>query len=204
MKSNGRKNKESIENPIDNLIIKLIDITNPFFYKLGFTPNTFTTFSIIFGFLSAYLLYKENYILCALMYAISYILDCYDGNFARRYNMVTKYGDLYDHIGDFTKTLAIILVFITSKKYNFKCKLFLLLIMSILLFMMLWHLGCQEKIYSKKKKIDLNDSLSIHKKLCINENHIVYSRHFGTGTIALLFTLILLFLNKLNNLFIKL
>ena len=50
--------------------------------------------------------------------------------------MVTKIGDLYDHIGDFIKLGLLLLIIFTSKKYNLRLKIFIVCILLVLLFLM--------------------------------------------------------------------
>ena len=98
----NRKLRIKYENPIDNMIYKIVEILDHIFYKLNFTPNIITTLSLLFGLLSAYYFYYNNY-LCIPLYLFSYILDFSDGFFARKYNMITIFGDYYDHISDLIK-----------------------------------------------------------------------------------------------------
>jgi len=48
------------------------------FYSLNFTANNITTISVIFGVCSIYSLYKEQYVLSAIMLLISYFFDILD------------------------------------------------------------------------------------------------------------------------------
>ena len=184
-----RKLKEEHDNPIDNLIYNVIEILDPVFYKLNFTPNIITTLSLITGLLSGYYLYKKN-LICIPLFIISYILDGSDGFFARKYNMTSKFGDLYDHISDAIKTIIIIyLIYIRTKK-KYKNKLILLNL--LLLILVSYHLSLQELIYNKP-----DDSLSLnllnnHFKL--NKNNIYWSRYFGCGT-CILIIIILMYLS---------
>ncbi len=197
---NGRKIERKYENPIDNLIIDLIDETNPYLYKLGFNPHILTTISIVIGLSASYFLYRENYIACSIFFVIAYIFDCYDGNFARRYDMVTKIGDLYDHIGDFIKLGLLLLIIFTSKKYNLRLKIFIVCILLVLLFLMSWHLGCQERIYRNDMDNNKKSVLTVYEKICLKKQYIHISKYFGCGTFTVIFALILLNLNKLNKL----
>ena len=97
MSSKARKIPEELENPIDNILIELAEKLNPYFYKLGFNPNGVTTLSLIFGILSCYFYYLKYYLFSSISMFISYFFDVMDGNFARRYNMQTQFGDYYDH-----------------------------------------------------------------------------------------------------------
>lgn len=44
------------ENFIDDIILNIADKLNPIFKKLCFTPNILTTFSMLFGILSIYMI----------------------------------------------------------------------------------------------------------------------------------------------------
>ena len=192
----GRKIKREYENPIDNLIIDTTGALNPIFYKLHFTPNILTTISLIIGLLSSLLIYKKYYISGGILFFISYMFDCYDGNFARKYNMASDFGDLYDHIGDLIKFSAFIYVFLKIKHISLKKIKRIILILIILGVLMLWHLGCQELNY----KINKNSNKSVLNKfevLCYKKEHIKYSRYFGCGTFAFFISIYIIFIRVL-------
>jgi len=73
--------------------------------------------------------------------------------------MTSNFGDYYDHISDFIKSTAILttLYFINPLKF-FK----IIPILTILLFLMIRHIGCQEKYYNT----DESNTLDFTKKLC--------------------------------------
>ena len=105
-----RKLNGNDENPIDNVLIDISDYLCPFFKSLNFTPNGITTLSLIFGLLSVYFLYKGKLYLFALTYFVSYYFDVLDGHYARKYNMTSDIGCLYDHIKDVSVILLIMVV----------------------------------------------------------------------------------------------
>ena len=170
-------------NPIDNKLYHLAKILNPYFHSLHFTPNGLTTLSLIFGLISCYFLYHNQFVPFALTYCISYYFDCADGAYARTYNMTSNFGDLYDHGKD--TSIGILFFYILYKKYNFMKHKCLVLIMLILFLLMNMHLGCQEKMYDKNESQSLNHC----KKLCPAhtkeelENIMPYTRLFGCGTL---------------------
>jgi len=68
--------------------------------KLKLTPNFFTTLSLISILISAFF-YSQNMIYwAAVLLLIKQILDCVDGSLARLTNQFSKFGGLYDFIGD--------------------------------------------------------------------------------------------------------
>jgi len=192
-----RKIERKYENPIDNVLLDIIEAVSPTFYKLGFNANGITTLSLIFGLLSIFFLYKGSIYLFMISYSISYFFDCMDGYFARRYKFVSKFGDYYDHIKDVTVFIGILIVIFLK----YRCSPITLIIGTIVLvvfsIIMNMYLGCQEKIYSKTK-CDESPSLDKLKNICPGdpENSIKYLRYFGTGTYAVLFIITVFIVHK--------
>ena len=205
LKETGRKIPKKYENPIDNILYDLSDYLNPYYKKLGFTPNTLTTLSILLSLLGLYLYKKKYIILGSILVFVGYYFDCADGSYARKYKMETKYGDLYDHIGDVLKIiLTIYLLYSLKLKRNFIY--FLVIISAIFGIICFIHMGCQEKYYkmiSKLKNLKYlkSDSLKYYEKLCPNYKYMNITRLFGPGTVWLLITLFLIFLKPINKLF---
>ena len=184
----SRKLKEEDENPIDNLAYKVVEILDPIFYKLKFTPNIITTLSMLFGILSIYYFIKKNYI-CIPLYVISYILDCSDGYYARKYNMVTKFGDYYDHISDILVQFILLYLIYIKTKVRYKIQL----IITIIIFnvLMSYHMALQELIYNKAHE---SEWLNLYIKNFIsnlNKDNIRWSRYFGCGTYNLVIVIIM-------------
>jgi len=190
----GRKISWNHENPIDNILIYITEKLNPLYKLLHFTPNILTTFSLLFTLVGLYIYTKNYIILGPILYFIGYYFDCADGNYARLYNMQTKFGDYYDHIADTFKILVLIYVlYISNININTKCFIFIILLLLLILSEI--HLGCQEKIYDKSNE---SYTLSILKPMCYNEDYITYSKYFGSGTLQLTIMFLLIFLKKIN------
>lgn len=180
-----RKLDPSLENPIDNIFIDLADNTDGIYRKLNMTPNNITTLSLFFGIMTAYYIYKGYNKLATLTYIISYYYDCMDGNFARKYNMVTDFGDCYDHISDWFKMG---LILFAMYKRNSK-KLFKILpIVIILIILSTIHLGCQEKITHINYKQPILDNAEI---FCPDSCMIEHTKWFGVGTTTLIMSIII-------------
>jgi phosphatidylglycerophosphate synthase len=150
-----RKIPSYLENPLDNIIINFCDVIAPFFKKLHFTPNGITTLSLIFGLLSIISLYYGHVVLCVIFYFISYIFDTLDGFMARKYNMVTRFGDIYDHIKDWTVFLLLTIVFIYRNKNKLTGFKWFIIIFIFIIFMITQTLyfACQECYYDKMDEI---------------------------------------------------
>ena len=186
------------ECPIDIYIFKLIDAHLETFYKIGLTPNMVTTLSIVFGLMAAYAIMQDRLGLAAFCWLIAYYLDCVDGKLARKYQMVSKFGDLYDHIGDLLKLIAVIYALFYSKTEKTTDKQWVFI--GIILFLgilQVIHMGYQECIYDKKEE---SPYLNIVRLLFVNEENaeaiIKYTKYFGCGTWYLCFTVLILFWRK--------
>lgn len=188
-----RKIEREDENPLDNINLDIMDRTCETFKKMGFTPNGLTTISLLFGIVALFFLYNYNIVLFAIFYYISYLFDCVDGHFARKYNMVSKFGDYYDHIKDVIVVIGIF--FILYKKYCVSKKVCVTFVIYVIIIsvLMIAHLGCQEHIYKKEE----SDSLSFSKKLCGGDpiSTIKFTRWFGCGSWIILLILGIVFLN---------
>jgi phosphatidylglycerophosphate synthase len=188
----GRKIISELENPIDNILIILSIKFGDILHKYKFiTPNIITTISIILSIIAIYFIYIKYYKIGAILFFISYFFDCLDGNFARRFNMVTTFGDYYDHIGDIFKYLLLIYVILISNLKNITKYIFIILII-ICGFLSLIHLGCQEKIYNNKSV------LKILKIICLKRFDINYTKYFGSGTTIFIIFIYLFFIKELN------
>lgn len=188
-----RKIAREYENPMDNILIDIAQLLSPVAYFLGLTPNILTTISIIFSGLTVYNINKYNFHVASYMYMISYYFDCWDGFFARKYKMYSKFGDLYDHVADIFKFICILYSLFTIN-YN----KFLFYSPFIFLFSILFnfHLGYQELYYDKNE----SDILAIIKKLCPikdkNDKESILkilkkTKWIGCGTFNLVFAIII-------------
>jgi phosphatidylglycerophosphate synthase len=120
---------------------------------------------------------------------------------ARKYDMVTKFGDLYDHFTDVV--VGIGLVYVVIMKYFEKINRIDILSLLILGFLMQFHIGCQQKYYTENKKttdtvIESIDKLS---GLCKDNKYMRWTRFFGTGTFLILSILIIYNIHNRNKQF---
>lgn len=193
-----RKILSEQENPIDDILITLSEKTFPFFKSLGFTANDITTLSLIFGIISIYALYKDQLVLFALTYLLSYFFDIADGGYARKYNITSTFGCYYDHIKDLLVNVLVIAVLLKKHWENKRNVIIFVLYITIFGFMMTLNLGCQENIYDENEKNNESPCLSIFRKMCKNDpkNTIKFTRFFGCGTYVFLFIILVVYLNK--------
>jgi phosphatidylglycerophosphate synthase len=188
------KLSDDIDCPIDVQLYKFINTHLHLYYNIGFTPNMVTTFSILFGLLAAQQILRKNCKFAALMLVLSYYLDCVDGKLARQYNMVTHFGDLYDHIGDITKIIAIFVALFASVKKTTDSQWAYLSIFIVLTIIQFMHLGYQEAIYDKSEESVI---LNMWRKMVAFDSNpeetIHYTKYFGCGTWYLCFALLIIF-----------
>lgn len=180
----NRKIPSKLENPIDNIIINVGRKFYKLFRKLNFTPNHLTFISMILGLLSIYFFYTKKYILSSILYFVSYCFDVFDGNYARTYNMVTEFGDSFDHIKDISVNILFILVFI---KYTtlINYKIYLIITVSIFILMSV-HLGCQEQYVSKRNPQNNSKYLKAFEPYCKKNaiRNMKILKYMGCGTFA--------------------
>ena len=187
----SRKIPREYDNPIDNILVDLSEFLNPYFHRLNFTPNMITTLSLIFGLAFILCFHIDLYMLSALFLLISYFFDCMDGNYARTYNMQTKFGDMYDHIKDWTVIAIFVFLFI-FKSTSIRFKLYCLLAFVLLMIPLTIHVGCTEEyIKSQNNNIENSATLNIMSH-CPSMKLLNVTKYFGTGSLYILLVIILM------------
>jgi len=200
--SSSRKLQAQYEDPIDTFLIDLCDYFNPIFKRLNFTPNGITTLSLVTGLFSIYYLWKDSYVLASIFFILQYFFDCADGNYARKYKMTSKFGDLYDHIKDYLVFIGFMYVLYSKiKNRSIAFLLTVVLISSVYSVGMAIHYGCQEKYYEvNNPEKEGSEFLKVYKKLCVADNkqdierNLKISRHFGSGNMYFAMIVFLLYL----------
>lgn len=193
------KLSEKHECPFDVHLNRFIDTHLHLYYKLGFSPNMVTTLSILFGILSAYQILIGQMILAAISMLVAYYLDCVDGKLARKYNMISKFGDYYDHFGDFFKIFIIIYALIKSNKSS---KLtdhqwMFIIMLSTIMMVQCVHMGYQETIYDKKHE---SSFLNVFRQIVMFDafphKTIQITKYCGCGSLMVCFAILIIFWHK--------
>ena len=105
--------------------------------------------------------------------------------------MISKFGDIYDHITNITKVSVLILLMYYKSKNNSDNKFKKIIIPGIILYILLTlFLECQEKIYNKKESEIILQFNVFTLDQC--KNNIKYLRYFSPVTIIIYITLLLL------------
>lgn len=181
---------------VDNSIYKLVGFLDDICFKLKITPNMVTSISIPFIIGGLYLLHKNSYwsIPCIIIYIIS---DYLDGYLARNHDMVTEFGDWYDHSRDAMFFVLFIYV-VGNKIYNNKkyTKINLLFIFIILVMFILASIrfACNEK----KMPVDSNKSVEVLLPLCVDDNFGKDSSTICLGSFFLLLVIFMYIIIKQN------
>ncbi len=179
---------EEYENPVDILLLKLVDTQLDFYKSLCLTPNILTTFSLVAGLYSAYMIYTGDFIVGSILYMVAYYFDCADGKFARKFNMTSKFGDYYDHISDVFKLIfTVYALYVTNPTYFGN----LIIIAPLLLLLLCIQMGYQEIIYDKEDSGSLHALKTLVGKDKNPENTIKYTKYFGCGSINLIIAIII-------------
>ena len=186
------------ECPLDIHMFKFIDTHLHVYHTLGLTPNMVTTLAFLFGLFAAYQIIQKNFVVAAMLWIFSYYFDCVDGKLARQYNMVTKFGDYYDHVCDILKYIAVCYALFRINRYTIRKHQWpFIIIIGILTFLSGVHMGYQESVYNKKEESSV---LNILQQLVAFDQHphqtIQYTRHFGCGTWFFGVALLIIFWHK--------
>jgi len=190
-----RKLPENLDNPIDNIIINYGKILYPLYKRLNFTPNTLTTISLLLSLLSSYCFYKRYYILSAILYFLSYTYDVFDGNYARKYNLVTKFGDYYDHLKDLVCGVLFLFIFYYHNSLSTYLQLTSFVIILIFFVLSCLHLGFQEIYVTKNDSKNVSHYLSFLKYIANNKfthKNINFIKYFSIGSFNLIVSIIIL------------
>ena len=191
-----RKIPRELDNPVDNLCIVISEQLSEIFHKFNFSPNQLTTISLLMGLLSLYMYIQGLYLISAVFFFIQYLFDCFDGYYARKYDMVTRFGDYYDHFKDVIIAILIIIPIIINYNSQNNYKKCLPYVLILFFFGSVIHLGCQEVYYGKNQSETLYHLKQFcptkHDKASVTEI-IKYTRFFGTGTFTLYIIFLILF-----------
>lgn len=192
-----RKLPSHLENPVDNLYYYYVEkIADRLYKKKKITPNQITTVGNMFGIIGLYLLYKKLYLSSALFYVLRYFFDCLDGYYARTHNLVTIFGDYYDHYSDLIIFVSYLFVLFLNNPHLF---IYSIVIIAILFIGLCIHLYYQEIYYAHTQEAPTINMIQKFIPSFIKpknkkdlEQKLKYSRFFGCGTITLTITIIII------------
>lgn len=188
----GTKIAAELENPIDNLLLRVCEAVEPSLRAVGATPNMITGLSALAGAGSVWTLWHRRPADFAGLYSLAYFFDVLDGDMARRYGMVSRLGDVLDHANDALRCAGVLLVVVVRRRMA----AWAWLVMAVTLVMQGSHLGCQQKAYALTRPAEHPaETLDALIPLCpARDGHVgmKLTRWFGVGTWQAVFMLLVL------------
>ena len=185
-----RKIPSALENPIDDVLIRMADMMAPGLKATGHTPDVITTYSFLAAMLSLAALSRGNTVAFAVLWMSQYFFDCADGHFARKYGMVTRFGDLYDHATDYIAFAG--LAFLIHDRYDMnKIHPVFFVFFAVTGVLNVVHIGCQQKVYGGS-----GESLDVAKGACVDTSWLKFTRFFGVGTVNVALVLAVVYFEK--------
>lgn len=138
----GWKVEGHLESPLTtHTMLQVSNMTIGPLHESGLVPNTVTTLGLLTGVLAIFCVYHKRPRLGALLYMLTYLLDCIDGPLARSTDNVTNFGSQYDHVRDIVIFLGLFAV--TQKRYPMDRNM--LLLFAAFLAGLAVHMGLVEK-----------------------------------------------------------
>lgn len=176
----GKKIPDHFECPIDTVLVNSCRCLFPSFRRWGFTANTLTTLSFLFGLGALWAIWQHSYVWAGVLYFGGYWFDCCDGNYARSYDQVTDFGDKYDHLTDIFVHIVMICLLIFQGYYWLVILIFFLDVLAVI------QLTLQECLHGQAVPTltplhTLIDRCGWRREQC--ENYISYSRYMGMGAL---------------------
>ena len=136
-----------------------------------------TTYSFLSGLLSVYCLWHHQILAYVCLFTLSYMFDCMDGQFARRYNMTSRFGDVYDHVTD--HIVVLLMVSVTLKRKQRPIPVPLVVGCVLIIALMYISVGCQQRL---KRSDTERETLDVAKGACRDTEWIHWSRYLGPTT----------------------
>ena len=145
-----------LEHPLDNFLVDLSDAALPVWRALRMVPNHVTLLSIASELAALWFLYKGQPLPFAGFAVLGVYFDYADGYYARTDDMVTRLGDLLDHISDWTYAVAACVLVAWRMRGRAELPL---AVMAVLGVAMAVHLGCQQRTYPGPREPETLDAL---------------------------------------------
>lgn len=201
-KDSGRKLPPGLENQVDDLLLDVFAHVHPILYNAGATPNALTVASAILSIASLVALAADAFGTAAILYAIGYAFDVFDGNFARLYGMVSAHGDLFDHTKDIVVLIGLYAVVLLHPSIPLAWKLAFLVVSVALGVTTSVYFGCQEIYYHRSSgRVPKGSTfLSPFRSLCTAgpvdvEQRLTALRWVGSGTWTYVYCVFLVLLS---------
>lgn len=183
----GCKLPRHLENPVDDVLMAVVDPLLAPLRRAGVTPNHITLLSIAAAAASLYCCFNGRPSAAAALWSVGYVADVADGMMARRYNMETEFGGRLDHVSDVAAFCGL-MAFAWSRLP--RRPWWPLGVEALLLAGAWYHLQCQEK-GTPHMAFD-----GIDGRRCSDKRHLEASRWLGTGTLTLWHLFLIFFYSR--------
>lgn len=192
----ANKLPDNLQDPVDTTILRFTQRALPYLKETNHTPNDVTTYSFMCGLLSVLFLYNGAVTAFAVLFALSYIFDCMDGQMARKYDMVTKDGDAYDHASDWI--VYILLFYVMYDRYKeVRGNIIVLAVLVMALIGTCVYTGCQQKYTKDNNSHATSEFQDIFIPLAV-PNGIHIARYLGFGCLAVIVICSVIFLEYMK------
>lgn len=172
---------EDVENPYDAWLYRLSGRLLPAMRATGHTPNAITSYGFACSLLARWFLWHDRIGPFVILNQLAYFFDCMDGHMARTYGMVSRFGDVYDHVTDVVGD--VILAVIVWKRYRRALSPLCVLGVGGFAALLLVALGCQQQRHQDDAGAGRAPELLDHTApLCPGRGAIRWTRFFGSGT----------------------
>ena len=184
----GRKIKSENDNPIDNIIYKIVTSIAPWLIKNNVTPNTITILGFILAMSGLFNLYHFNYKTFIVLLSLYILCDYLDGYIARSTYNTTKMGDTLDHSSDALTFIGLIVILFY--KYDLIKHVEVILVYIIMLLCLSQYLKYTELVFDPNSKYPFTYGLApkiINNKVHVRKSIKVpkYFKFFGFGIVYL-------------------
>lgn len=180
---------EDLENPFEVACLGVAEAITPALHAAGLTPNGVTTIGLVAGLGAAYCLWRGWIVAFVVLSAVNYVADCADGYMARRYRMVSEFGDYYDHVSDVAVHAALFAVVVM----RYPPRMWVLFFAGVIgLYLGLGsYLGCQQAHLHKKGE-GRGETLDLLVGFCYSEETMAWARWFSVGMVRVAVTALVL------------
>jgi phosphatidylglycerophosphate synthase len=193
MPEHGRKVPECMENPVDSILVNIAEPLSVLIRNISpnITANIITAVGMVVGVACLVCLIKGYYLAAFVLYWVCYFFDVLDGYYARKYDMITKFGDYFDHFRDVFINI-VVCWFIWWKLEDQSLRDIFIITLIVFGIGMLSHFGCQEQ---NATITEHNDCLAVLKPLVKHKEYIGFTKHFGCGTFILVVSVFIILLH---------
>ena len=175
---------------IDKAILRYFcEPVAPLFRATGHTANSISVYGLFFTIGSLYYLAQDHMIRFTIYFWIAYLFDCLDGYYARKYNMVTELGDLFEHVRDLIS--LVLTALICCLQYVVTQRIMFLTVLANLATGL--HVACTQKNHVDRDYVETLDLLQI---LCFDNNISSMAPHYGVGFYMVTVNVVIVYLSK--------